>query len=42
MEDSPGIGLENIRKRYEFLTEKKVEVIEREKFIVRLPMIFQS
>ena len=40
MEDSPGVGLDNIRKRYEFLTNKKVEVIEREKFIVRLPMIF--
>src|SRR5688572_28155396 len=42
MEDSPGIGLQNIRKRYEFLTDKEVEVIEREKFVVRLPMIFQT
>ncbi len=42
VEDSPGIGLENIRKRYEFLTDKKVDVIEREKFIVRLPMIFHT
>ena len=42
VEASPGIGLENIRKRYEFLTDKKVDVIEREKFIVRLPMIFHT
>lgn len=41
-EASPGIGLENIRRRYEFLTDKKVEVIERDKFIVRLPMIFHT
>jgi LytS/YehU family sensor histidine kinase len=41
MEDSPGIGLENIRRRYEFLTDKKVEVSEGKTFIVRLPMIFQ-
>jgi LytS/YehU family sensor histidine kinase len=39
---SPGIGLENIRKRYEFLTDKKVDVIVRDKFIVRLPMIFHT
>jgi len=42
MEDSPGIGLENIRRRYEFLTDKKVEVSEGKTFIVRLPMIFQT
>src|SRR5688572_21909223 len=42
MEDSPGIGLENIRRRYEFLTDKKVEVSEGKTFIVRLPMIFQK
>ena len=42
VEASPGIGLENIRKRYEFLTDKKVDVIERDKFIVRLPMIFHT
>jgi LytS/YehU family sensor histidine kinase len=41
-EASPGIGLENIRRRYEFLTDKKVDVIERDKFIVRLPMIFHT
>jgi LytS/YehU family sensor histidine kinase len=39
--NSPGIGLDNIRKRYEFLTDKKVEISEHEKFVVRLPMIFQ-
>lgn len=38
-EDSPGIGLENICKRYEFLTDKKIEITRNEKFIVRLPMI---
>jgi LytS/YehU family sensor histidine kinase len=42
MEESPGIGLDNIRKRYEFLTDKKVDVTEHEKFTVRLPMIFQT
>jgi sensor histidine kinase YesM len=41
IEDSTGIGLDNICKRYEFLTERKVEVIENEKFTVRLPLIQQ-
>lgn len=41
VETSPGVGLDNICKRYEFLTDKKIEVIRGEKFIVRLPMIFQ-
>ncbi len=41
VEDSPGIGLDNICKRYEFLTDKKVEVIRGEKFIIRLPLIAQ-
>jgi LytS/YehU family sensor histidine kinase len=41
VENSPGVGLDNICKRYEFLTDKKIEVIRGEKFIVRLPMIFQ-
>lgn len=41
VENSPGVGLDNICKRYEFLTDKKIEVIQGEKFIVRLPMIFQ-
>ncbi|MBL7857049.1 MAG: histidine kinase [Cyclobacteriaceae bacterium] len=38
-EESPGIGLENIRKRYEFLTEKKVWIEQDEKFVVKLPLI---
>lgn len=42
VEDSTGIGLENICKRYEFLTDKKVEVIQREKFMVRLPILDQT
>ena len=28
LDESPGIGLDNIAKRYEFLSDKKVEVIE--------------
>jgi hypothetical protein len=39
-EESNGLGLENIRSRYAFLSDKKVEVIEQtEKFVVRLPVI---
>lgn len=39
-EDSSGLGLENIRKRYEFLSDKKVEVEEKEViFKVSLPII---
>jgi hypothetical protein len=39
-EDSQGLGLENIKKRYEFLSEHKVEVIEAEgMFIVAIPQI---
>lgn len=38
-EESPGIGLENISKRYEFLSDKKVEIIQHDKFIVKLPII---
>ena len=39
-EPSAGIGLENIRKRYEFLSEKKVEVLEDgNSFTVKLPII---
>ncbi|HNH61925.1 MAG TPA: hypothetical protein PLS80_17945, partial [Cyclobacteriaceae bacterium] len=33
------IGIENIRKRYEFFTAKKVEVKDDEKFIVSLPVL---
>ncbi len=41
-EDSPGIGLDNIQKRYEFLSDKKVEVIQNEMFMVKLPIISES
>lgn len=37
--DSPGLGLDNIARRYEFLSDKKVEVIKNGKFSVRLPII---
>jgi sensor histidine kinase YesM len=40
--DSQGIGLDNICKRYEFLTDKKVEVIVDKNFKVRLPMLYQA
>lgn len=33
------IGIENIRKRYEFFTAKKIEVRDEEKFIVSLPVL---
>lgn len=33
------IGIENIRKRYEFFTAKKIEVRDDEKFIVSLPVL---
>ena len=33
------VGLENIRKRYQFFTEKQIEVQDDEKFIVALPVI---
>jgi sensor histidine kinase YesM len=38
-EESPGIGLENICKRYEFLTNKEVQIQQTDKFVVRLPLI---
>ncbi|MBX2954797.1 MAG: histidine kinase [Cyclobacteriaceae bacterium] len=41
-EESAGVGLSNIRLRYEFLSNKKVEVEElSDKFIVRLPILKQ-
>lgn len=41
-EESAGVGLSNIRLRYEFLSDTKVEVEESsDKFIVRLPVIEQ-
>ena len=33
------IGLENIRKRYQFFTNRKIEVKDEEKFMVSLPVI---
>lgn len=42
-EPSAGVGLENIVKRYELLTERKVEVSDGpEKFVVKLPLLAQS
>jgi LytS/YehU family sensor histidine kinase len=40
VEDSTGVGLDNICKRYEFLTNKKVEVHQGQKFTVKLPLLF--
>jgi LytS/YehU family sensor histidine kinase len=40
LKDSSGIGLENIKKRYEFLSSNKVEVLNQgNQFIVRIPLI---
>jgi sensor histidine kinase YesM len=39
-EPSSGMGLENICKRYEFLSDRKVEIVKSEdKFSVKLPLI---
>lgn len=39
-EESKGIGLENIKHRYSFLTDKKVEVInDSRSFVVKLPFL---
>jgi LytS/YehU family sensor histidine kinase len=40
-EESPGVGLENICKRYEFLTDQKVQVSKNGTFAVRLPKIYR-
>ena len=40
--ESPGVGLDNICRRYEFLTDKKVEIMRDRNFKVRLPMLFQA
>ena len=37
--ESPGIGLENICRRYEFLTDKEVIILRGDKFVVKLPLI---
>jgi sensor histidine kinase YesM len=39
LEDSPGIGLDNIVKRYAFLSDKKVEIRQDDCFLVKLPII---
>jgi two-component system, LytTR family, sensor kinase len=36
------VGLENIRKRYQYFTDKKIEVKDEEKFMVSLPVIHQK
>jgi two-component system, LytTR family, sensor kinase len=36
------VGLENIRKRYQYFTDKKIEVRDEEKFSVSLPVIHQK
>lgn len=42
-DDSAGVGLENIVRRYEFLSDKKVEIIENNhSFIVKLPALIAS
>jgi sensor histidine kinase YesM len=41
VDDSPGLGLDNISRRYEFLSARKVEVVKNEKFTVRLPIILE-
>lgn len=39
-ESSPGVGLENIRRRYGFLSQQKVVIQQSEdKFLVKLPVI---
>ena len=39
-ESSSGVGLENINKRYQFLSNEKVKIVESEnKFLVKLPVI---
>lgn len=41
--DSTGVGLDNIRERYQFLTQKEVGVIvSKEYFTVLIPVIFQK
>lgn len=36
------VGLENIRRRYEYFTDKKIEIRDEEKFSVSLPVIHQK
>lgn len=42
-EGSTGIGLDNITKRYEFLSDKKITLLDTSSaFIVKLPLLFNS
>jgi two-component system, LytTR family, sensor kinase len=36
------MGIENIRKRYQYFTDKKIEIKDDEKFMVSLPVIKQN
>jgi LytS/YehU family sensor histidine kinase len=38
-EESKGIGLANIKKRYSFLTDRPVEIIQSNSFVVKLPFL---
>jgi len=37
--DSFQVGLENIRRRYQYFTDRKIEVRDEEKFSVSLPVL---
>lgn len=42
-EPSAGVGLENIRNRYDFLSNRKVEIIQNDKkFLVKLPALTKN
>ncbi len=42
-ENSPGVGLDNIKKRYQFLSDRKVEVTKDDySFLVKLPMLTEE
>jgi LytS/YehU family sensor histidine kinase len=36
------IGLENIKKRYEFFTDRKIEITDADKFMVSLPILLSK
>lgn len=36
------VGLENIRKRYQYFTDKKIEIKDDEKFVVSLPVLLPT
>jgi sensor histidine kinase YesM len=42
LEKSPGLGLENIKTRYAFLSDRKMIIVDNgEKFMVKLPFIYE-